>query len=64
MKSYLLAGIDPELYKDFKAACAHNGKTMRSSFIEHMHTVVDVFAIMKWSEKEKKLKPKNGGKKR
>jgi len=40
MKEFLIRGIDPQLRKDFKTACAHFGISMRDTLIKHMENIV------------------------
>lgn len=63
-KSYLLRDIDEELWKQYKAACAHYGINIREEFLRHMRNIVsDYYAAMKKSKPiEIKDKEKRGKK--
>lgn len=63
-KSYLLKGIDPELWKDFKAVCAHHGVSMRETLLYHVQFIVDDFNMLKGLKKDIKPKQWKEGKKR
>ena len=39
-KKYLITGVDPKLYKDFKAACAYYDLSIRHVLINHMQNIV------------------------
>ena len=52
MKSFLITGIDDDLYKEFKAACAFYGLTIRGLFIKHMKCIVSDYRVHKAPEKE------------
>lgn len=56
-KEFMIKGLDPELRKKFKAACAWHGKTMKSSIMEYMQTIVSIYNF-KMSH-ENMLKPKS-----
>lgn len=59
-KTYLITGIEPELRKDFKSACAYYGTSMRDSFIEHMEKIASDFNIWRWGKGRNKPKRKKG----
>jgi hypothetical protein len=40
-KDYLLRGMDPGLWKEFKTACSHYGIPMRATFIKHIQNIVN-----------------------
>lgn len=40
-KEYLLRGIDPGLWKDFKSACAYYGISIKEVLTKHIHNIVD-----------------------
>ena len=39
-KDYLIKDINPVIYKQFKAACAYYGLSMKDTLIKHMENVV------------------------
>ena len=42
-KTYFLENINEELQKEFKAACAHYGKSMREVLMTHMESFVYIY---------------------
>ena len=52
MKSFLITGIDDDLYKEFKAACAFYDLTIRGLFIKHMKCIVSDYRVHKAQAKE------------
>jgi len=40
-KTYLITGVEPMLYKNFKAACAHYELTINEVFIKHIEHIVE-----------------------
>lgn len=40
LKTYLITDIDPELKKDFKAACAYYNLSIKAVLINHMKSMV------------------------
>jgi len=40
-KNYMLNDIDPLLHREFKAACSHNGVSMKRAFVKYMQSIVD-----------------------
>jgi len=40
-KTYQITGIEPMLYKNFKAACAYYELTINEVFIKHMENIVE-----------------------
>ena len=40
-KSYLITGVEPMLYKNFKSACAYYELTISEVFIKHMESIVE-----------------------
>lgn len=40
-KKYLITGVEPMLYKNFKAACAYYELTINKVLIKHMQSIVD-----------------------
>jgi len=44
-KSYIIKGINEEIWKDFKAACAHEGTTVRKNLLEHIIAKVQDYHI-------------------
>lgn len=63
-KSYLLTGIEPTLWKNFKAACAHYDISMREIFIKHMQNIVSDYNMQRQHKPPSIGKFKKGGKKR
>lgn len=61
-KSYSLTGIDPNLWKEFKAACAHYGISIRETLIEHMRSIVRDYDNAILDRKVKAHQDKKGGK--
>lgn len=53
-KTYLITGIEPMLYKNFKAACAHYEITERDLLIQHMRNIVEDYlrALSEFKEPE------------
>lgn len=41
LKSYILTGIDADLWKDFKTACAHYNISIRSVFLNLITSIVE-----------------------
>lgn len=39
-KKYLITGVEPMLYKNFKAACAYYELTINEVFVNHMKNIV------------------------
>ena len=39
-KTYLITDIDPKLWNDFKAACAHYDLSMKDTLIMHIKNIV------------------------
>ncbi|GAH40198.1 unnamed protein product [marine sediment metagenome] len=39
-KDYLLKGVDRDLQKEFKAACAYLEMSMKSVLVKHMESIV------------------------
>ncbi|GAH19930.1 unnamed protein product [marine sediment metagenome] len=56
-KSYLIQGIEPDLFTEFKAACAHYNVSMRISFIAHMQKTVSNLYFATFGKEE--IKPKS-----
>ena len=40
-RAFNLINIDPDLYKEFKAACAHYDISIRDTLIKHMQNIVN-----------------------
>jgi len=40
MAKYMLTGVDPGLWKKFKAACSLRGCTVKESFLDHINIIV------------------------
>lgn len=40
---YRLEGIDPEVWRDFKAFAAMEGKTVRAKLLSYIHEQVNIF---------------------
>ena len=53
-KKYLITGVEPMLYKNFKAACAYYELTVKEVFIKHMQSIVDDY----FKALRKAIKPK------
>lgn len=60
---YHLTGIEGDLRRKFKSACAHLGITMKESFIKHMKDVVSSYEFIKPYKVQPIDKKKKGGKK-
>lgn len=41
MKRFMITKIDPDLWRNFKTACAHYGLSSRELFINYMTCIVD-----------------------
>lgn len=63
-KSYLITDIEPELWKDFKAACAHYDMSIRQTLIKHIQNIVDDYNLIKWRGRKSKPKRLKEAKKR
>jgi len=44
-KAFLLRDIDPDLWREYKAACAHDGRAARGDLIEHIIAKVQDYHI-------------------
>ena len=60
-KRFNFTNIDPDLYREFKAACAHYGLDMRQVFTEHMKNVVADYHQSILSQIKAKSRRKKGG---
>ena len=63
-KKYLITGVDPELYKDFKTACAYYGITAKATLIKHMENIVKDYWKVIIKPKPKRRISKKGVKKK
>ena len=63
-KKYMLEGIDPDLWREFKAACVFYNTSMRDNFIVHMLRTVDIYKKDRGIFDKPKIYTKKGGKKR
>lgn len=63
-KSYLLEGIDPDLWKDFKSACSFYNTTMKDNFITHILRTVNIYKKDRGIFDKPKIYTNKGGKKR
>jgi len=63
-KKYMLEGIDPELYSEFKAACAHYQVSMKTTFMANIQTVVDEYRMYQINKTIAAKERRKGGKKR
>ena len=61
-KKYLITGVDPKLYKDFKTACAYYGITAKATLIKHMENIVNDYLKAITKPKPKRRISKKGGK--
>lgn len=50
-KSFTIRGIDPKLYKEFKAACAHYDLIINDVFNKHIYNIVSDY------KRQKQFKP-------
>jgi len=63
-KDYLIKGVDPTLYKYFKAACAYYELTINEVFVKHMENIVnDYLRAVSEFDKAKVYTHKKGKKK-
>jgi len=63
-KTYLITGVPPDLYKDFKTACAYFDITSKKTLIKHMQNIVDDYIrAIKGIDKPKRHTKKGGKKK-
>jgi len=63
-KKYLITGVEPMLYKNFKAACAHYELTINEVFIKHMENIVADYLMAVSEFKQPKIYTKKGAKKK
>ena len=63
-KKYLITGVDPMLYKNFKAACAYYELTEKEVFIKHMRNIVEDYNNTLLDRKVKAHQKKKGVKKK
>jgi len=62
LNDYLIKGIDHELWKEFKAACAHYEISMREIFVKQIENVVNDYRIYKMNFGEPETKKLEKGK--
>lgn len=43
VKTYLITGINPDTWRDFKTACAYYNLSMRATLIKHIENIVNDF---------------------
>ncbi|MBA7496172.1 hypothetical protein ES702_06770 [subsurface metagenome] len=55
MKAFNLTGIDPEVGREFKAACAHYGISMRGTLINYIQNIVADYKADKSRALDKEL---------
>ncbi len=63
-QAFNLTGIDPKFWREFKAACAYYGISIRGTFLKHAQNIIDdylakmkeLFLIEKAIEKGRKKK--------
>lgn len=63
LKTYLITGVEPMLYKNFKAACAHYEMTEKDILIQHMRNIVEDYLKAISLNEGFKAYTKKGGKK-
>jgi len=63
-KKYLITGVEPMLYKNFKAACAHYELTINEVFIKHMQNIVDDYNRQRQHKPPSIGNSKKGGRKK
>lgn len=64
LKCFTLTRVDPELWKEFKAACAHYDLYIRDVFIKHIHNIVSDYKRQMLFKPASIVKPKKGDKKK
>ena len=64
MAKYMLTGIDPGLWKKFKAACNLRGCTLKASFIDHINIIVADYNSERHQAQHDYHKQKKGGTKK
>ena len=62
-KDYLIKGVDPDLYSEFKAACAYYRMTAKATLIKHMENIVDDYHKSRQMFDKPKIYKKVKGKK-
>jgi len=60
-KSFTITGIDPKLWKEFKAACAHYDLTIKDVFILHVKNIVSDYSMQKRFKPPSIVDPDKGG---
>lgn len=63
-KSYLLKGIEPDLWKEFKAVCVNIDVTIRQVFLDTINITIATYNKEMGGVKGKQTQTKKGGKKR
>jgi len=63
-KTYQITGIEPMLYKNFKAACAYYELTINEVFVKHMRNIVEDYNNAILDRKFKAQQIKKGGRKK
>ena len=62
-KDYLIKGIDPGLYSQFKTACAYYNLSIKDVLIKHMQNIVDDYMTILINRTFEAKQRRKGGKK-
>jgi hypothetical protein len=63
LKAFNLSRIEPELWREFKTACAYYDISIRGTLINYIQNVVDDYLKDRSMSSEPKIKTEKGGKK-
>ena len=63
LKNYVLRDMDPDLYREFKTACAYFDLSMKKVLIGHMQNIVFDYRSSKAMSGKPILDARKGGKK-
>jgi len=55
--------VDPELHREFKAACSHFGLSMKRVLVKHMQNIVNDYRISVMNENMTKMSKDKWGRK-